>query len=86
MSDPSDFGLLLPFDTDEPEFCRGFEAGRLWALLGSEPHEEIEEYAHATNAEMLIRMGEATGRVVTAELMADDCWVFVKFEPAGVEV
>lgn len=24
------YTLLLPFDTDEPEFARGFEAGRMW--------------------------------------------------------
>lgn len=27
------YALLLPFDTEGPEFARGFEAGRLWALM-----------------------------------------------------
>jgi hypothetical protein len=75
--------LLLPFDTDSPEFARGFEIGRIWALLRTNPDEPVEEYAHAANAEMLIRLGEATGRRVQSEEL-DSGWLLVSYEPARV--
>ena len=78
VSDLSGHSLLLPFDTSSPEFARGFESGRLWALLCERPEEIVVETAHAANAEMLIRMGEATGRPVCAELL-DDVWIEVTF-------
>lgn len=33
MTDEHGFEPLLAFDTDDPQFARGFEAGRLWATL-----------------------------------------------------
>jgi hypothetical protein len=75
---------LLQFDSDAPEFIRGFEAGRLWALLRGQPEEQIIEYAHAANAEMLIRMGEATGRRVRSEELEAD-WLLIAFEPAVLQ-
>lgn len=53
--------LLLAFDSDHPEFVRGFEAGRLWALC-QERSDEFTETIHWKNAEMLTRIHEATGR------------------------
>jgi len=70
-------GLLLPFDTDEPEFARGFEAGRLWALLRL-GHDIDEEFVSAENAEMMLRLSEATGRPVSAQLL-DEHWMTVSF-------
>jgi hypothetical protein len=75
--------LLLPFDTDDPQFVRGFEAGRLWALLRASPEESVEEYAHASNAEMILRLGEATGREVASDELGND-WLFIRFEAARV--
>lgn len=69
---------VLPFDTDSPDFARGFEAGRIWAALIAEPHESIEVVVHATNSEMALRMGEATGRDVVGERL-DDCWTRLTF-------
>lgn len=72
---------VLPFDTDEAEFARGFEAGRVWALLCTNPDAEVEEIVHASNAEMFLRMAERAKRSVTAEEQGDD-WMVVRFSPA----
>ena len=73
-------GLLLPFDTDAPEFARGFELGRLWALLRL--GEDVrDEFVSSDNAEMVLRLAEATGRTVSAELL-DESWMSVSFSAA----
>ena len=77
-------GCLLPFDADEPQFARGFEAGRLWALLRERPEEPVEELVHASNAEMILRMGEALAREVRSEDV-DEAWIEVFFDPSGVQ-
>lgn len=77
----SGHSLLLAFDTDDAQFARGFEVGRLWALLRATPDDEpVMEVAHARNAEMLMRLAEATGRGVSAELH-DDVWLTATFTP-----
>ncbi len=72
------YELLLAFDTDHPEFCRGFEAGRLWERIKND-HTSWDELVHASNAEMLIRMCETERREFSSEDL-DDSWikVFVK--------
>lgn len=61
-----DYSLALEFDTDDEQFARGFEAGRIWALL--QYHERpVWITAHKTNAEMLLRMAEATSREVSIQ-------------------
>lgn len=77
MNDPSGHTCLLPFDTDDAEFSRGFEAGRLWALLRT-TEDEVVETVHASNAEMILRLGEATGRHVRA-VDLDDNWIEATF-------
>jgi len=74
--------LLMAFDTNDPEFARGFELGRLWEQLRAAPEwESLEgELVHATNAEMLMRLGEATGRQATA-VDLDGHWLEVTFGP-----
>lgn len=73
-------GLLLTFDrtaeADEP-FAHGFECGRIWALCQSDADEVIET-VHAANAEMMIRIAEATGREVQSSELGDD-WIEVAF-------
>jgi hypothetical protein len=71
----------VAFDTDDAEFARGFEAGRLWNTLRDRPEEVVEEYAHATNAEMVMRIADATNRSVRSEEIGDG-WLFVRFEVA----
>lgn len=80
MSDET-YGLLLAFDSDSPEFVRGFEMGRIWSLCQSDA-DEINETVHASNAEMLMRIGEATGRDYSAESL-DDLFLDVTFGPRG---
>lgn len=70
--------LLLPFDTDSPDFARGFEAGRVWTLLGTN-EDVVEVEVHAANTEMVMRMAEATDRVASGEVI-DDVWNRVRFE------
>ena len=74
--------LLLPFDTDDPQFARGFELGRLWNLLRDNPADSIEETVHASNAEMLLRLAEATARSVrTVDI--DDTWLTATFDASA---
>jgi hypothetical protein len=85
MSDPSGHACLLPFDTDDAEFARGFEAGRLWGRL-RETDAEVVETVHATNAEMIMRLAEATDRPVQAVDLDED-WIEVTFSEvdSGIE-
>ena len=76
----TNYGLLLPFDRDEPMFAFGFEMGRLWTLLRDvvSEHDEYECHAHVENAEMVLRIAEATGRQVVSEELGDG-WLGVTF-------
>lgn len=71
------YGLrpLLPFDTDDPEFTRGFEAGRLWERMKNDAT-DWDETVHATNGEMVMRMAEVCEREFRAEDL-DDIYVRV---------
>jgi hypothetical protein len=72
---------ILPFDTGEEEaFSRGFEAGRLWALLCEWPGEDIEQLVHGSNAEMVLRMADALQREVRSKDV-DETWMTVLFGP-----
>ena len=68
MDDDAEAGynLLLAFDTDEPEFARGFQAGRLWERIKND-HTDWDEIVYAANAEMVMRMCEAQERQFRAE-------------------
>lgn len=74
----NDYQLILRFDTDDPEFVRGFEAGRVWQKL-SESDEYFILILHCNNTEMILRMAEAEERTVRCELL-DDTWMKVIFE------
>lgn len=69
----------VAFDTDAPEFCRGWQAGVLYAELrdSTEPH---EQWVFGTNAEMILRIAEATGRDLVIEEHEYD-WMLAKFGP-----
>jgi len=76
MSDHEDaeYSLLLRFDSDEPEFTRGFEVGQIWERL---KHESIfDGPVHAENAEMVMRIAEAVGCEFSGT-HATDGWVHV---------
>lgn len=80
MSDQDvEFGLVLPFDSDHPEFTRGFECGQLWQRMtaGEDIHDQL---AHASNAEMVMRMAEALDYNFRAEA-ADEEWITLTLLP-----
>ena len=56
--DSTDF--LLEFDTVDDEFQRGFECGEIWACL-TDNVMAVKSIITARNAEMVMRMAEATG-------------------------
>jgi hypothetical protein len=77
--EPTEYGLVLPFDTDDPEFTRGFEAGQLWERL--ERVGRADQLLHAENAEMLMRIAESKHMEFRAEDLGDG-WLHVIVEPA----
>lgn len=77
--DAGTFGLLLAFDRDGSDFIDGFEMGRLWNRAQTEP-EEFGEIVHARNAEMVMRIAEATNREFESTDL-DDAFVDVEFGP-----
>lgn len=73
------FDPLLAFDSDDPQFARGFECGRIWTLLTTEGAEVLGgQPFHATNVEMVLRMVEAAGAELTAEFTDDDAWMVLR--------
>lgn len=84
MSD--DYRLLLPFDTDSPEFTRGFEMGRVWTLLQSfDPDEEgsVTFELHAENTEMVLRIAEQLNLGAASKDLGDG-WLRVTFREEAV--
>ncbi len=69
-------GLLMPFDSDDPEFTRGFECGHVWTKIRET--DEREFVVHWTNGEMMLRVAESLGLEVEAEEL-DDAWCAVSF-------
>lgn len=69
--------LVLEFDTPGAEFVRGVEIGRLWEQLASD--EPVVQQVHASNAEMLLRMAEATGRPMRADIL-NETWLLAHFD------
>ena len=60
--DPDTYSLLLPFDTDDREFARGFEAGMLWRDLDVlAAGKTLTTSLHDDNALMLERVAHARG-------------------------
>jgi hypothetical protein len=69
--------LVLAFDTDDPQFARGFEAGR---LAGRMEHEHrIEQILSVDNAEMVMRIAEWLGWTFSGQPL-DDYWLTVTLE------
>jgi hypothetical protein len=67
------YGLLLPFDTDEFEFARGFECGTAFTLVrATPPDQEVELVLHPENAEMALRIAEACRRTAQSEPLVDE--------------
>jgi hypothetical protein len=76
MSDDVGHELVLPFDSDDPEFCRGFECGRMWEAV---KHGPCEFTIASVNAEMVLRIAEAAGMKVEAIPDPIRDWITVVF-------
>lgn len=74
------WGLVLAFDSDDPEFTRGFEAGLLWERL--ERDARADQLLRAENTEMLMRMAESKHLTFRADDLGDG-WMHVVVGPAG---
>lgn len=70
----AEFGLVLPFDTDDPEFVRGWEAAEVWHDLTTLPGwvARYERTIHTSNLEMVLRIVERTEWTLRAEAATDD--------------
>lgn len=87
-------GLLMPFDTDDEQFARGFECGRVYQMVGDIINElDEDDYGaalgelspltiHAVNAEMVMRIAERYSEenelTVQSRELADG-WIDVVF-------
>jgi hypothetical protein len=58
--------LVLAFDTDDPEFVRGVEVGMILSTLEARGY--YEGTVHVSNAEMIMRVAEASGLPFELEL------------------
>ncbi len=74
------FALRLELDSDDPEFVRGCEVGRLQARVSLLPNETLREMVRQSNSEMLRRIAGGAGRSYTTERV-DDEWVAVVINP-----
>lgn len=68
-------GLVLPFDTDDPEFVRGVELGMLYERICLMPG-GVEQWScqiHTSNLEMALRIVEASPRwAMRTEAVTDE--------------
>jgi len=71
------FTCVLAFDTDDAEFVRGVELGRLWERLRTQP-DPLLELVHISNAEMVLRLADTLGRPAIGEEI-DGTWMTVRF-------
>jgi hypothetical protein len=75
---------VLAFDTDNEDFVRGFEAGRIWVLMEENPDKLPGLIFHSVNAEMVMRMLEAKGLKLRAKFTDDETWMtFEEVEEDG---
>ncbi len=61
---------VLHFDTDDPEFQRGFEIGILWERLSADG--ACHMAVSASNAEMVLRVAKVFDCVFSGQELADD--------------
>lgn len=62
----NEFGLVLPFDSDHPEFTRGFACGQAWQLIELDTP-GIEMMITSDNLYMFITMADAKGYDIEME-------------------
>lgn len=76
------YGLSLPFDSDHPEFTRGFEAGFVY-LMAKMTDEPFDVFLHNTNEEMARRVARATKRTCEIERDEDRVHMVVHYHAVG---
>lgn len=58
--DQGHYEIVLPFDTDSPEFARGFELGQIYERLSCARQRgqpiELQRTIHSENVEMIMRI------------------------------
>lgn len=69
------FEPILPFDSDDESFIRGFEAGRIWVLMEENPSKLTGMIFRAVNAEMVMRMIETRELKLKAVFTDDELWM-----------
>lgn len=69
-----EWALVLPFDTDERAFVRGFQLGAIWGRVDRSG----KVLVYADTAEMLVRILERYPDVFTVEDNGDE-WIAVTF-------
>lgn len=79
------WALVLPFDSDQPEFTRGFTCGQIWQLMELE-EPVIEHTVTSDNLFMCTVMADKGGYELKAEELntkaselEDTDWVSVSF-------
>lgn len=77
------FVQTLVFDRDSEDFVLGAEVGGIFEQLQYE-HGEVEAIMHVQNAEMALRMAEASARSVQSEELGDG-WIYVVFGAPATE-
>lgn len=75
------FELVLPFLTDNPQWCYGFEAGKLYAEM-QQGVRKIEGTYHRANDEQLFMMAQRNGYSIDWERL-DDTWMRATFMKEG---
>lgn len=86
----AEFGLFPKFDTADPAFAYGFECGMIWGELRECQHGDVtcaghSHTLHVVNAEMIMRMGEATEHAVCGQSVEghENEWLEVEFDASG---
>lgn len=69
----------MEFDSDDPDFTRGFEAGRVYEALLPHTRASLEVQIHSSNYEMMTRIGVATGYKVVVQDASDPSWMVLQF-------
>lgn len=77
MSDGADYRMVMPFESDAPEFAMGFEAGGIYACAMSLAPAFVSTI-HAGNRAQMQRIAEATSRSVVFTFLNDD-WLQTHF-------
>lgn len=73
------YQLVLAFDSDDPEFTRGFEAGRVYEALKPHTASQHEFQVHDTNLMMMERIAQATGYAMAVVNEPCEGWAVVRF-------